>query len=309
MREAARIFKRPNSSALWIAYCHHGKEVRESAAEAIKEAAAKKHGRFTEEDAQRAAEKLLKLRLEQIVTEKHAAKPFVGPQQDRILVSELLEALETDLTLRQARSIKGIRSHLKQLRAGLGDRRAVDITTEAADRYIETRLSEEEPPAHATVNRETGLLAQAFKLGIERQRISGAPRIRKLSEKGNARQGFFEKSQYQEMLKHLPKELKGFVQFGYYSGWRKGEIGSLEWGNVDINAKVIRLRPENSKTKEGRVLALDGELWDVIARQWSDRGIKAGTRRLVSHGSSFIAMVSQSTNFGKPGVLPALPRG
>jgi hypothetical protein len=57
------------------------------------------------------------------------------------------------------------------------------------DRYVESRLSD--GAANATINRETGLPAQAFKLGVERQRISTAPRIRKLSEKGNARQGFF----------------------------------------------------------------------------------------------------------------------
>ena len=36
---------------------------------------------------------------------------------------------------------------------------------------------------------------------------------------------------------------------------------------MDIAGKVIRLRPENSKTNEGRVLALEGELWKVIAQQ------------------------------------------
>ena len=87
----------------------------------------------------------------------------------------------------------------------------------------------------------------------------------------NARQGFFEKTQFDELLKHIPGNLKGFVQFGYYSGRRKGEIGSLEWSDVDIATKVIRLQPENSKTREGRVLPLDGGLWNVIAQQWTER--------------------------------------
>lgn len=133
------------------------------------------------------------------------------------------------------------------------------------------RLSEKQAPADATVNRETGLLAQAFKLAVERQRLSAAPKIRKLSEKANARQGFFEKADFDEMLKHLPDHLKGFVQFAYHSGWRKGEINSLEWSDVDLAGKVIRLRPENSKTNEGRVLVLEGELLAVIATQWTLR--------------------------------------
>ncbi|OFV92711.1 MAG: hypothetical protein A3H28_09980 [Acidobacteria bacterium RIFCSPLOWO2_02_FULL_61_28] len=147
----------------------------------------------------------------------------------------------------------------------------MDIRTETVDRYIESRLSEKEAPAPATVNRETGLLAQAFKLAVERQRISAAPKIRKLSEKGNARQGFFEKAGFEKVVNSLPDYLKGFVQFGYYSGWRRGEIRSLKWTDVDMLGKIIRLRPENSKTNEGRVLALEGELWNVITRQWALR--------------------------------------
>jgi integrase len=171
--------------------------------------------------------------------------------------------------LRQARSLPALKSHLKRIRAVFGDRRAIDINPEFVDRYVEIRLSD--GAANATINRETGLLAQAFKLGVDRQRISVSPRIRKLSEKGNARQGFFEKADFDEMVKHLPNYLEGFVKFGYYSGWRRGEVRSLQWADLDLAAKVIRLRPENSKTREGRILALDGELWNVIAEQGAAR--------------------------------------
>lgn len=50
-----------------------------------------------------------------------------------------------------------------------GDHRAVDIDAGSVDRYVESRLAED--AANATINRETGLLGQAFKPGIERQRI------------------------------------------------------------------------------------------------------------------------------------------
>ena len=268
MRGNGRIFKRAGSSSLWISYCHRGKEIRESVDKYLRA------NGVTRPATDRDAEKLLRLRLKHIGAESLGLKPFIGPSQDRILVSELLDALESDLKLRQVRSLKGIQSHLKQVRRAFGDRRAIDITAEAVDRYIEVRLSEKEPPAMATVNRETVLLAQAFKLGVERQRISSAPKIRKLSEKGNARQGFFEKADFEQLLERLPEHLQGFVKFGYHSGWRKGEISSLEWADVDMIGKVIRLRPENSKTNEGRVLVLEGDLWEVISQQWALREYK-----------------------------------
>lgn len=69
----------------------------------------------------------------------------------------------------------------------------------------------------------------------------------------------------------MPQHLRGFVQFACHSGWRKGELRSLEWGDVDVSGKSVRLRPENSKTNEGRVLALDCELWKIMSRQWALR--------------------------------------
>ena len=254
MRGDGRIFQR--GSSWWIAYCHRGKEIRESV---------DKSKQITDKH----AERLLKLRRGEVGADSLGAKAFIGPQQERVLASELLDALETDLTLRQARSLPALKSHLKRIRASFGDRRAIDVSPEAVGRYVEIRLSD--GAANATINRETGLLAQAFKLGVERQRISAALRIRKLSEKGNARQGFFEKADFDEMVKYLPDYLEGFVKFGFYSGWRRGEVRSLQWADVDLAAKVIRLRPENSKTREGRILALEGELWNVIAEQGAAR--------------------------------------
>ncbi len=97
------------------------------------------------------------------------------------------------------------------------------------------------------------------------------PHIRRLPER-NVRQGFFEAEEFEAVIAHLPHYLKDFVHFGYLSGWRKGEIASLTWDDVDHEARIIRLRPEKSKTGEGRVLALSGELWEVIERRLQDRG-------------------------------------
>ena len=262
MRGDGRIFQR--GSSWWIAYCHRGKEIRESVDRYFRERGAK-----SKQITDKHAERLLKLRRSEVGADSLGAKVFIGPQQERVLVCELLDALETDLMLRQARSLPALKSHLKRIRAALGDRRTIDVSAEYVDRYVGNRLSE--GAANATINRETGLLAQAFKLGVERQRISAAPRIRKLSEKGNARQGFFEKADFDEMVKHLPDYLKGFAKFAYYSGWRRGEVRSLQWADVDLAAKVIRLRPEHSKTREPRMLALEGELWNVMAEQGASR--------------------------------------
>jgi integrase len=54
--------------------------------------------------------------------------------------------------------------------------------------------------------------------------------------------------------------------FLYFSGWRAGEMKALEWRDVDLDGKVVRLRPAVSKNKDRRVLPLAGELLGVVER-------------------------------------------
>ncbi len=53
-------------------------------------------------------------------------------------------------------------------------------------------------------------------------------------------------------------------RFGYITGMRLGEVRSLRWEDVDCAAGVLRLRPEHAKTGEGRAIALEGDLADLI---------------------------------------------
>lgn len=127
MRGSGRVFKRKNIACWWIAYCHRGREIRESSGS---------------ED-QKVAEKFLKYRLKEIGADQLKVKRFIGPQQDRVTVNELLVALEADYRLRSVRSWPQFQAHLRPIRATFGDWRAIDITEERVDHYIEDRLAEE----------------------------------------------------------------------------------------------------------------------------------------------------------------------
>jgi len=61
------------------------------------------------------------------------------------------------------------------------------------------------------------------------------------------------------------------VEFLYLSGWRKGEAQKLEWKDVDLEGKTVRLRMENSKNKESRVLPLTKRLWNIIQDRAKER--------------------------------------
>ena len=104
-------------------------------------------------------------------------------------------------------------------------------------------------------------------MALERNGLSTAPKIRRLSEMGNARQGFFEQEDFEAVVCFLPEDLRDFARFSYLSGWRKGEIRSLKWADVDMSGAVLRLRPESSKNGHGRMLILEGEIHEIIKRR------------------------------------------
>ena len=230
-RGDGRIFRRKGSMNLWCAYFLRGKEYRESTGTGDPDKAAK----------------FLKRRLKEVGADQIGKATFVGPQQERMKVCKLLDALEEDYKLRGKNSPQ-FRAHLKQIRERFGAWRAIEVTAEAIDKYISARL--EAGSAAATINRSTQLLAQAFKLAIERKHLSTGPQIRHLSEKGNARQGFFGDADFHALRGKLPEYLRDFVQFGYLTGWRKGEIASLRWS--DVEGDIVRLRGENAKNGESR---------------------------------------------------------
>jgi integrase len=252
-RGNGRIFTRKGSSFLWCGYFLRGKEYRES----------------TKTADPKQAEKFLRRRLREVGADVVGARSFVGPQQERIKIDELLDALEEDFRLRDKETPQ-FRSHSKQIRAYFGSWRAVEVSAEAVDRYIADR--KKAGMADATINRETQLLGQAFSLAVERRHLSTAPTIRHLSEQGNARQGFFGDADFNAVESFLPEYLRDFCRFGYLTGWRKGEITSLEW--ADLDEDVIRLKGVNAKNGEGRQVVLGGALGKLVERRKAARQVK-----------------------------------
>jgi integrase len=184
--------------------------------------------------------------------------------RQNLTIGNLLDGLVENYKLRGKNDPKND-SHIARTRQDFGKKRATELTAGDVTAYITRRLAKGD--AKATINRVTQFLGQAFRLA----EIPG-PKIQRLSEKDNARKGFFSDSEFRELLKHLPMNLKDFVLFAYLTGWRKSEIASLTWN--DIEEDVIRLRGEYAKNGESRSVVLAGELGELIQRRKQARAIK-----------------------------------
>jgi integrase len=253
LRGQGRIYRRKNKC--WIAYYVEGIEHRESAGN-------------TEADAKR----MLKAKLNEI----HSGR-FIDPKKAKITVNELLDNYLTYLKNKGAKSVARLTSDLKRIRENFGNHKAVNVKSPMMDKYISEQL--ELGRANATINRGVSALKTAFNLAKKQEILKDVPFFTTLRE-DNARQGFFEKAEYEAVLKHIPDYLKGVVQMAHYTGWRRAEILNLTWQSVDIQAKELRLR--TSKNKEGRCIPLLGELWDIIENQWTVREVELKDKTLLS---------------------------
>src|ERR1043165_7796208 len=157
-RGMGRLFQR--GAKWWIAYYikkdGRSVEVRESAG-------------TTEADARRA----LKRRQDELGAHRSGARPFQGPQQERVTIWQLLENLERDYTLRGMASLPQLRAHLKHIKAYFGNERALAVLPARVGVYMERRL--DEGASNATVNREVEGLQRAFALSIEQGVLTTMP--------------------------------------------------------------------------------------------------------------------------------------
>ncbi|MBV8454004.1 MAG: tyrosine-type recombinase/integrase [Deltaproteobacteria bacterium] len=130
---------------------------------------------------------------------------------------------------------------------------------------------QEEAAANASINRELAALRRMFTLAVQDGRLSSAPYVPTLEE-DNARQGFLDRGAFVSLRSNLPAYLRDPISFLYFSGWRLSEMKALEWRDVDLTGGIVCLRPEISKSKEGRVLPLSGELLEIVQRAHATRG-------------------------------------
>jgi integrase len=158
----------------------------------------------------------------------------------------------------------------RHLRPGFGNIRISKLTTATVQEFIQARQTK--GAANATINRSLALLKRAYNLGREctPPKVTRVPYIPMLKE-DNTRKGFLEYEDYLRLREALPAEIRPVLTFAFYTGCRKAEILSLEWGQVDLLERVVRLEPGTTKNEEARVIPLAPELYETLAMQRAAR--------------------------------------
>jgi integrase len=245
----------------WIGYRQNGKLIREPGGESKKEARDK-----------------LKL-----VHQALNKGTYLTPAQRHVTVGTLLDELLVYLKNKGAASVRKVASHLRAVRAVLGDRLAVDLNTATVESYQRARLEAGRAPA--TVNRECEALRQALRRAaqVTPPRIPTAPHIPLLTVQ-NARQGFLSRADFSGLVRYLTDpDVRDFVEWFWWTGMRPNEIRQLSWAMLDRETWTLNLDPRADKTRKGRVIAVTGPLREIIDRRMVARRLDCP---LVFHRSS-----------------------
>lgn len=148
-RGQGRVFLRKGSPFFWCGYFLRGREYRES----------------TGETEPRKAERFLNRRMKEVGAEQIGARLFAGPQQERVLVNELLDDVEAEYKLGGKRRIPRevsppMRSHLSRVREYFGAMRAVAVHSQHVRGFVS--LLKDQGKQNATVNRSLQLLGPSL---------------------------------------------------------------------------------------------------------------------------------------------------
>jgi hypothetical protein len=198
------------------------------------------------------ARRRLKQRMREVGADFIGAKKFAGPQSEKLSVNEILDSLTKDMELRQKLS-KQVASKLKPVRAAFGLMAAISVTDDMIRDYMLVRLKgtgrkpntamaqalarldRTNPVSNATINRELQLLKQAFNL--RSKEIGSGPSVPKLEER--IREWYYERAEFEAIVKLLPEDLQDFARWGYFTGCNKIEVWLKDRG---VPENRIRLR-------------------------------------------------------------------
>ncbi len=192
-----------------------------------------------------------------------------GPMVDEeeITLADLKDAIVTDYEVNGRKSLPRMRRAWKHLQGHFGAHyRAVDITTDRVKTYVRAR--KDEGAANATINKELAALRRAFNLMHESGRLSRVPHVPALST-DNVREDFLTMGDVEAICEEIRDYLVPVVRFAALTGWRKSEVLSLRWRQVDFGAGVVRLEPGTTKNRDGRTFPFSAlpPLEDLLRRQ------------------------------------------
>ena len=163
----------------------------------------------------------------------------------------LWRSIELCLTYPDIRTSEN-RERLTQCFIHLAERLGKDLRVKSIwipqiKEYQIQRLNEWAAPS--TINKEKSALSKMFQVLIELQHLDTNPArmVKNLSEKSGEREVYIGFDDFRGILEQSPLWVRPIALTAFYSGMRRGEILGLSRKHVNLETRIIKLKPEDVK--------------------------------------------------------------
>lgn len=144
------------------------------------------------------------------------------------------------------------------------------VTPAMLEQYREERRTD--GLAVATLNRHVALLKHVFSFAVREDWLEKSPARRvKLEKENNARDRILTADEFDALQTNSAPHLQAVNLIAYCTGMRRGEILGLRWDRVDFKTGFIRLKAEDTKTNDGRIIPMVPELTALLRGRYKVR--------------------------------------
>jgi integrase len=164
------------------------------------------------------------------------------------------------IKLRELRSGEEMEQRLELLKARWKGLRLIDIRVgEIEDLIADLKARGKKP---ATINRYLSLLRHMFNWAVGREYLDRTPFRRgnqaliKFERENNRRIRRVNPAEEARLMAEANPTVRQLIVAALDTGMRKGELLTLQFGDIDWERQVIHVRPENAKSKKGRVVPI-----------------------------------------------------
>lgn len=137
--------------------------------------------------------------------------------------------------------------------------------------------------AHATVNRERSALLRMLALGKNHGLLIEVPVLDRLTE-SNVRDVDVSPAEFANLVGYLPSHVRPVAILGFITGWRRAELLSRTWADMDVKAGRLYLDRSTAKNRQPKGFPLGEVPWldDTLDEQWAKKGeVEKRTGRIV----------------------------
>ena len=198
---------------------------------------------------------------DQLISQKVRGE-ITGGKPDRVLINELPDdVLVSDIAESTRKNWRLVTE--ANLRPFFGSVRAARLNTNTIEEYRTRRVAQ--GVTHATVNRELCILRTAYNNARKCGKVFQTPYFNMRAET-NIRTGYLIDDDYVKVRDAItcPAVKLAFV-VAYHCGLRKGELLSIQWGQIDLESGYIDLSGDSTKNGEGRrAPILAGDMMDLL---------------------------------------------